>query len=451
MRRVSSNNSNARDDDGAAAEKEEPHPSLDIVSASGSELRGRRIILCITGSVAAYRAIELARLLMRHGSGDVTCVVSRAATKLIRPAYFKWATGNDVITDLTGDLEHVRLADYGRSDLVIVYPATANTLGRLANGMDDTPVSAVLTVAFGSGIPIVVCPAMHESMYGNPAVLRNMQFLREKGVEFVGPQMIEGKAKVSEPEQVAGHVIEKFGPGGGGGGQPSPLSGMRILLTAGPTAEHIDPVRIITNRSSGRTGVLLASEFLSAGAEVVMVYGPGREEPPKGAEVTRVETGAEMQDAVLSSLRGKRGFDVVVMAAAVSDYTPVVRSGTKIKSAAADEIAVRLRRAPKIINMVRGEMRQDALLVGFKAEANISRAALIRSARGVMAESGADMVIANDIGSRRYRESPDMNSVIAVTAEAAVESGWGRKEAVAGFIRKAIEKRVRDGGREAPS
>ena len=159
--------------------KKKDHPSLDIVSSHGVELTGKKIVLCVAGSVAAYKAIELARLLMRHGA-DVTCVTSNAVTKLIQPEYFKWATGNEVITKLTGELEHIRLADYNQSDLLIVYPATANTLGKLANGIDDTPVSTVLTVGFGSKIPILICLAMHASMYENSAVKKNIKFLKNK-------------------------------------------------------------------------------------------------------------------------------------------------------------------------------------------------------------------------------------------------------------------------------
>lgn len=409
------------------------HPSLDIVSSDGRELRGKRIVLCIAGSVAAYKAIELARLLMRHGCSSVTCVATKAATRLIRPAYLKWATGNDVITDLTGDMEHIRLADYNRSDVVVVYPATANTIGRLANGMDDAPVSTVLTVALGSKIPIVVCPAMHESMYENPAVLRNIGFLSKRGggVSFVGPLMAEGKAKAPEPEHVLDHVISRFGP------PESPLRGARVLLTAGPTVEFVDPVRVISNVSSGRTGVLLGAELAAAGARVTMIYGPGRYEPPRGIKTTRVETGAEMRSAVRSALRGAR-FDVIIMAAAVSDYAPARRRRTKIKSGVGSgELTIRLRRAPKIIGMAR-RMQRDALLVGFKAEADVSRAALIKSARASMAESGADVVVANDVGSE-YKRRPGSNNVVVVSPSSVSESGWRKKEAVAEFIRRAIE------------
>ena len=140
-------------------------------------------MLCVAGSVAAYKSIELARLLMRHGA-KVTCVMSSASTKMIQPDYMKWATGNDVITKLTGKLEHINIADYKRSDLIIVYPATANTLGKLANGIDDTPISTVLTVGFGSKTPILMALAMHASMYENVAVKKNISFLKNKIFHF---------------------------------------------------------------------------------------------------------------------------------------------------------------------------------------------------------------------------------------------------------------------------
>jgi len=265
------------------------HPSLDIVESHGAELSGKKVVLCVAGSVAAYNSSELARLLMRHGA-SVKCVMSSASTKLIKPDYMKWATGNHVITKLTGNMEHIDLADYKRSDLIIVYPSTANTLGKLANGIDDTPISTVLTVAFGSKTPILMGLAMHASMYENAAVRKNMQFLRKK-VDFISPQMIEGKAKAPEPEDVLDFVLTKFG-------QSKKLKGKKVLMTAGPTVEKIDPVRVMTNISTGKTGTLLASELVSAGAKVTLVYGPGTAEPPKGAKIIRVKTVSEMFSAV---------------------------------------------------------------------------------------------------------------------------------------------------------
>ena len=405
------------------------HPSLDIVSSRGTELAGKKIVLCISGSVAAYKSIELARLLMRHGA-DVTCVASKAATDLIKPSYFKWATGNEVITKLTGNLEHIKIADYKKSDLIVVYPCTANTLGKLANGIDDTPISTVLSVGFGSKIPIAVALAMHEAMYENPAVRKNMGFLKNK-VDFVSPQMVEGKAKAAEPEDVLDFVLKKFG-------SSSKLRGKKVLITAGPTIEYIDPVRVITNQSTGKTGVLLASELVSAGARVTLIYGPGKELPPKGVKLVRVETSQEMFDAVKKEMKQK--FDIVILAAAVSDYIPEKSSTTKIKSDQ-KKIILKLKRASKIIDQIK-RIQKNIFLVGFKAETNLSKDKLVSLARKKMLESNADLMIANDIGLQKYKMNNGYNNVIIVDSKKTTQSGWKKKQESARFIRKMIEKAI---------
>ena len=405
------------------------HPSLDIVGSDGTELAGKKIVLCVSGSVAAYKAIELARLFMRHGA-DVTCVASKAATDLIKPAYFKWATGNEVITKLTGDLEHIKVADYKRSDLIVVYPCTANTLGKLANGIDDTPISTVLSVGLGSKIPIVISLAMHQAMYENPAVTKNIEFLKKK-VDFISPDFAEGKAKAAEAEEILDFVLKKFG-------SSHVLRGKNVLITAGPTIEYIDPVRVITNQSSGKTGVLLASELISAGAKVTLIYGPGKESPPKGAKVVTVQTLQEMFNAVKKEM--ERKFDIVIMAAAASDYTPHKSSATKINSNL-DEIVLKLKRAPKIIDKIK-KMQKDVFLVGFKAETNISKESLVKQARKKIRESAADLIIANDVGIKKYKENPDYNNVVVVDSKKIIESGWKNKTKIAKFIRNEIEKRI---------
>jgi len=406
--------------------RKKDHPSLDIVNSYGVELSGKKIVLCVAGSVAAYKAIELARLLMRHGA-DVTCVASKAVTKLVQPDYFKWATGNEVITKLTGELEHIRLADYNQADLIVVYPGTANTLGKLANGIDDTPVSTVLTVGFGSKIPILMCLAMHASMYDNLAVKKNMKFLKNK-IEFLTPQIVEGKAKASEPEDVLEYVLKKFG-------FSSILKNKKILMTAGPTIEYIDPVRVITNQSSGKTGVLLASQLISAGSKVTFVYGPGIEKPPKGAKVIRVSTSKEMLDVVKKEMKTK--FDVVIMAAATADYLPENPSKKKIKSTQ-NKIKISLKKAPKIIDQIK-KIQKNVILIGFKAEANLSKKELISSAKKKLQESNADMIIANDVGSFRYKKNPNNNEVIIIGSGKIRSSGWKKKERIVKFIRKEIE------------
>ena len=405
------------------------HPSLDIVGSDGTELAGKKIVLCISGSVAAYKSIELARLFMRHGA-DVTCVASKAATNLIKPSYFKWATGNEVITQLTGELEHIKVADYKRSDLIVVYPCTANTLGKLANGIDDTPISTVLSVGLGSKIPIVIALAMHEAMYENPAVTKNIEFLKKK-IDFIAPSFVEGKAKAAEPEQVLDFVLKKLG-------SSSILRGKKVLMTAGPTIEYIDPVRVITNQSSGKTGVLLASELVSAGAKVTFIYGPGIESPPKGAKVIKVETSQEMLNAVKKEMR--KNFDIVVLAAAASDYALEKPSKTKIKSDR-DKIVLKLKRVPKIIDEIK-KIQKDVFLVGFKAETNLSKEKLISEARKKLRESSADLIIANDIGLKKYKENPDYNNVIIVDSKKSIQSGWKKKLEIVKFVRKEVEKRI---------
>ena len=410
--------------------KKKNHPSLDIVGSYGVELSEKKIVLCVAGSVAAYKAIELARLLMRHGA-DVTCVTSDAVTKLVQPDYFKWATGNEVITKLTGELEHIRLADYNQSDLIIVYPATANTLGKLANGIDDTPISTVLTVGFGSKIPILMCLAMHASMYDNAAVKKNVDFLKNK-IEFLTPHMIEGKAKVSEPEDVLEYALRKFG-------FSSILKNKKVLMTAGPTIEYIDPIRIFTNQSSGKTGVLLASELISSGAKVTLVYGPGIEKPPKGAKIIKIFTSKEMFNVVKKEMSKK--FDIVIMAAAVSDYTPENTSKNKIKSTK-NKIKISLKKTPKIIDQIK-KYQKNIFLVGFKAETNLSKKELITLAKKKMNESSADMIVANDIGSIRYRKNPESNEVLIINSHKVISSGWMKKEKIAKFIRKEIEQQLK--------
>ena len=404
------------------------HPSLDIVESYGTELTGKKIVLCVAGSVAAYKSIELARLLMRHGA-NVKCVMSNASTKLIKPDYMKWATGNNVITKLTGDMEHIDLADYKRSDLLIVYPSTANTLGKLATGIDDTPISTVLTVAFGSKIPIVMGLAMHRSMYENAAVRKNIAFL-EKKIDFVSPNMIEGKAKAPEPEDVLHFILTKFG-------QSKILKGKKVLVTAGPTIEKIDPIRVITNHSTGKTGVLLASELVSAGAKVTLVYGSGITEPPKGAKIIPVQTVTDMFNEVKKQMEKK--FDIVILAAAASDYIPKNQYSKKIKSTK-NSLTIELKKAPKIIDHIK-KLKKDLFLIGFKAETDISKKELVVRAKQKLRDSKADMIIANDIG-KKYFKDTRYNELLIVDSESVVAIGRNKKERIAKLICKNIEKRI---------
>jgi phosphopantothenoylcysteine decarboxylase / phosphopantothenate---cysteine ligase len=378
------------------------HPSKDILGTQGKQLEGKKIVLCITGSVAAYRAIDLARLLMKH-SADVHAVMTESTTSmLLNPEIMKWATGNDVVTNLTGNLEHIILADYGMSDLIIVYPCTANTLGKVAAGIDDTPVTSILSVALGSKIPIIVAPAMHEAMYENIFVQQNVSKLKEHMV-FIEPKIEGGKAKVADPEHILNATISILS-------NNAPLSGKRVLVTAGSTIEYIDPIRVITNLSSGKMGIAIAQEAQRMGATVTLVYGHGTLSPETG-KIVRVNTGEEMYKAVISELLSKRQ-DIAVMAAAVADFAPAKKSDKKINTKLG-KMELSLVPTRKIIDEVKNNSK-DTFLVAFKADYCVPESVLIEKAYRKLKECDADIIVANDLGRKGSEPGSDKNEVFIV-------------------------------------
>jgi phosphopantothenoylcysteine decarboxylase/phosphopantothenate--cysteine ligase len=261
------------------------HPSKQIVGTKGSLLKGKTICLCLTGSVAVTTAPIIAREFMRLGA-EVICVMSRAACELITPALMEWATGNRVITGLTGAVEHVHLAGEtprvrGKADVILVCPATANTISKIAVAIDDTPVTTVVTTAFGSGTPIIVVPAMHESMYRHPILEENLLKLRQRGVEILLPRILEGKAKIARVDQIVDRVADIIVI-------KKDLRGLNFLVTAGPGREYIDSVRFISNPSSGKMGMAIAEEILARGGQVTIINGHSEEDPPIGANVVNV-------------------------------------------------------------------------------------------------------------------------------------------------------------------
>jgi phosphopantothenoylcysteine decarboxylase/phosphopantothenate--cysteine ligase len=366
------------------------HPSKDIVETLGVELRGKFIVLCITGSVAAVQSPEIARLLMRHG-GEVVTVFSDAAHEIIHPYLMEWATGNPVITSLTGKIEHVALAGEHaeKADLILVAPATANTISKIAMGIDDTPVTSTVTTAFGSGIPIIIVPAMHASMYKHPIVRENIQKLEKLGVEFIGPRMEEGKAKIATPKEVVKVILKRLG-------NQHDLKGKRFLVTAGPTLEYIDPVRVMTSKSSGKMGVELAKAAYERGAIVTLVYGHGKVAPPEKVKVIQVETTQEMFDVVTSQLK-KAKYDVLIAAAAVADWTPKSRQKEKVQTTKTKTLSVTFQPTPKIVDAVK-ELQNSVFLVLFKAEHDVSDDELISRAHNRLVKAKADLIVANDVG-----------------------------------------------------
>lgn len=240
------------------------HPTLWIKSSKSRSLQGKTIVLAVTGSIAAVRAVELARELIRRGA-DVHAVMSEAATWIINPMALHYATGNEVITSITGKVEHVEFfGDQGRADLLLIAPSTANTIGKIAAGIDDTPVTTFATTAIGAGKPVMVVPAMHEDMYNHPAVVENIEKIKEWGILSVGPRVEEGIAKIAGNDEIVLEVERRT--------DNKSLEGKKILITSGSTAEAVDPIRILTNRASGKTGIELALEAYRRGAEVTITH-----------------------------------------------------------------------------------------------------------------------------------------------------------------------------------
>ena len=388
------------------------HPSKDIIASLGTELLNKKIVLCITGSVAAYKAVDLARLLMRYGAEVYPVMSDTSSSKLINPELMKWATGNNVVTKLTGNLEHISLADYDTSDLVIVYPCTANTIGKMANGIDDTSVTSILSVAVGANIPIIICPAMHQSMFYNKLILANIDKLKQVGIDILEPNIGEGKAKVADSENVVAFTIKKLQPLS----RKSWFNNKKVLVTAGGTIEYIDPVRVISNLSSGKTGISIAREAKARGADVTLVFGHGSSkfEGFNDARIINVNTSEDMLNAVRQELSSSE-YNVGIFAAAVSDYTLADKSNIKLKS---DSPYLDLRLSPtkKIIDEVR-DLSNRMFLVGFKAECNIPCSVLIERAYERLMNARCDMVVANDVGRDGSRIGSDMIETYIVDVE----------------------------------
>ncbi|TFG22443.1 MAG: bifunctional phosphopantothenoylcysteine decarboxylase/phosphopantothenate--cysteine ligase CoaBC [Promethearchaeota archaeon] len=393
------------------AKKHFHHPSKDIVESKGTILRGKTICLCLTGSVAVINSPMIARELMRLGA-EVIAVMSRAATELINPALMHWATGNPVITKLTGAVEHVFLAGdrprvFGKADLILVCPATANTISKIANGIDDSPVTTIVSTAFGSNIPIIIVPAMHESMY-HPIVEHNIALLKKYGVDILGPRISEGKAKVAKMDDVLDRVIDLIIA-------KKDLQGLKIIITAGPSQEAIDSVRYISNKSSGRMGIELAKEAAARGGEVLLVAGNCMVKTPDYINTINVESSDDFIKTIKDEI-SSQSYDIFISAAAISDYKPVECIDGKISSDKVEELNINMKLTPKILNVAR---RKDfkLFIVAFKAETDVSRTELIDRAYNRLKQSEVDLIVANDVGREDIGFGSEDNEVYIIDTQ----------------------------------
>ncbi len=405
-------------------------PLKDIRSTHGRELSGKRVVLCVTGSVASIESPALARELMRHGA-EVFSVMSPAATKLLRPNLLEWATGNPVVTSLTGKTEHVRLAGQwpGKAHLILVAPCTANTISKIAMGIDDTPATTFASMALGSKIPLVICPAAHEPMYRNPSVSSNLSRLRELGAEIVEPKFEEGKAKMADVPTIVARVMRVLAK--------RDLEGKRIMITGGPTVEFIDPVRVITNLSSGIMGLSLAEEAWRRGAEVCYVFG-GDLAAPEFIKNKRVLTTEDLRKAVLDELKREK-YDVFISAGAPADFAPGRRADRKIPTKQGG-FTLKLLPTRKIVSEVKRRWK-GLYVAGFKAETPESSGELKRTANQFMKESRVNLVVANDVTGGKVFGSR-FSEVLILTKRRTVRVGRDIKENVASRILDVIASEI---------
>jgi phosphopantothenoylcysteine decarboxylase/phosphopantothenate--cysteine ligase len=391
------------------------------------------IALGVAGGIGAYKAVEIARGLQKQGH-DVVAVMTRAARRFVGPVTFEAITRHEVITDqwrpgANADIEHISLAS--SADLLLVAPATANVIGKFANGIADDFLSSLY---LATTAPVLMAPAMNTNMFAHPAVVDNLQKLASRGVMFVDPGEGYlacgwiGKGRLAEAAEVVEAALRVLRP-------KSALTGVRVLVTAGPTLEDIDPVRFIGNRSSGRMGYALAAEASRRGARVTLVSGPTSLTAPRTEETVAVRSAADMHHAVLSRAADT---DVVIMAAAVADYTVTTPDSQKIAKGSAS-VMLSLSRTKDILGDLgqlpsRGAANRP-LLVGFAAETRD----VVAHAREKLARKSVDLIVANDVSQPGVGFDVATNAVTLVSRDGLEEVPLQPKSAVAARILDRIE------------
>jgi phosphopantothenoylcysteine decarboxylase/phosphopantothenate--cysteine ligase len=404
-------------------------------------LHDKRILLGVTGGIAAYKVCTLVSRLTQAGA-LVDVVMTEAATRFVTPLTFQTLTGRPAYTTMWGTLDtslgedailpthvvHVGLAEV--ADLMVIAPATANTMAKLAHGLAD---NLLTTLALATRCPVLLAPAMDVEMWAHPATQANVATLRERGVHFAGPARgrmasgLEGEGRMMEPDDILGHVRLVLGREG-------PLAGRRVVVTAGPTREPLDPVRFLSNPSSGRQGFALAQAALDRGATVTLITGPTHLPTPAGAERVDVTTAQEMHDVVLSATERA---DVLLMAAAVADYRPATVASQKIKKGEGDR-AIHVVCTSDILSAVAvrwAKTRHPHVVVGFAAESEN----LVENARAKLAAKNLDLIVANDVTARDAGFATETNRALILDRDGGVtELPLMSKTAVAEVILEQV-------------
>ncbi|HEY7875034.1 MAG TPA: bifunctional phosphopantothenoylcysteine decarboxylase/phosphopantothenate--cysteine ligase CoaBC [Actinomycetota bacterium] len=402
-----------------------------MTEALGNPVQGRKIVLCVTGGIAAYKVVEVARSLAQLGA-DVRVVMTRSAHEFVGPQTFAALTGNPVTSELFSegagpDVPHVELAR--GADLLIVAPATANAIAKMALGFADDLFSATVLTA---RCPLLVVPAMHTEMWENAATIENVTRLADRGAIVLGPASgplssgDEGPGRMVEPADVLAAAQEALG-------RPQDLAGRRVVVTAGGTQEPIDPVRFIGNRSSGLMGYEIAAAAFGRGAKVTLVTGPTNLPLPAGVDVVRVKTAQEMRDAVFEAAPDA---DAIVKAAAVADFRPRRSVDKKLKKAAGPP-EIDLEPTHDILAELgasTGVRKPGGILVGFAAETEPDPARLADLAEDKRRAKGADLVVANDVGSPDSGFEVPTNRAVLAGADGITDVGLVTKKALAAAV-----------------
>ena len=390
---------------------------------------GKRVLLGVSGSIAAYKAIDIASKLTQAGA-IVNVLMSPAATHFVTPLTFRSMTHQDVVTDLFDlhsrqAIEHVALAK--DADVLVVAPATAHTIAKLALGLADDPITVT---ALATSAPLVIAPAMDANMWHHPAVRANADLLVSRGATIIGPgegrlaSGLMGWGRLAETPEIIGAIATALGAHGD-------LAGRTIVVSAGGTQEAIDPVRVITNRSSGKMGYAIAEAARDRGASVVLVTAPTSLDEPSGVDTRHVESASDMLSAVLSACEGA---DAVIMAAAVADYTPTHPAADKVKKSATDELSVHLTKTVDILSAT----PRNLVRVGFAAESTN----LIRYAQTKLEAKALDFIVANDITVPDSGFGADTNKVTIVSHEGVEDLPMMSKYGVAVEILDRIVARL---------
>ena len=388
-----------------------------------SSLEGKNIVLGVTGGIAAYKACDLTSRLRKSGA-QVFVIMTQNACKFVCPQTFETLSSNPVATDTfvreeSWRVGHVSLAQ--RADMIVVAPATANIMAKMAHGIADDMLSTTLLAAAAN--PVLIAPAMNTAMWDHPATQENARILKGRGCLFVGPEGgflacgDEGKGRMSEPEDIFDCIRRFFDARGD-------MSGLKVAVTAGPTRENVDPVRFISNRSSGKMGYAIAEAALERGAEVTLITGPTALKTPVGARIVRVETTEDLLDAVTDCCAG---CDILIQSAAPADYTPVEKADQKIKKSDGEALEIVLRETPDVARAAGMMKMPGQVYVGFAAETQNG----MDNARKKLKKKNLDLIALNDVSRKDAGFDVDDNCITMITGDDVVELPLMSKKAAA--------------------